>query len=135
MPVTVKQGWRQTDNRFKVAAPDHPLAHFTLFTATEKNTVRHNHRHAPGGFERTDEMLDKHEIRFALGGHPELIAIFEFHAVGGIVLRKGLIGNNNVEPFQLRPFPYSLNSEASMFPRSDSQASSRKFSNHDSESL
>jgi hypothetical protein len=37
--------------------------------------------------------------------------------------------------FQLRPFPYSLNSEASMFPRSDSQASSRKFSNHDSESL
>ena len=71
MPVTVKQGWRQTDNRFKVAAPDHPLPHFTLFTTTEKNTVRHNHHHTPGGFERADDMLDKHEIRFALGGHPE----------------------------------------------------------------
>ena len=27
------------------------------------------------------------------------------HAVGGIVLRKGRIGNDNVEPFQLRPLP------------------------------
>ena len=71
----------------------------------EKNPVRHNHRHAPGGFERADDMLDKHEIRFALGGHPELVAVFELHAVGGIVLRKGRIGNNNVEPFQLCPLP------------------------------
>jgi len=50
-------------------------------------------------------MLDKHEIRFALGGHPELVALFEPHGVGGIVLRKGRIGNDNVEPFQLRAFP------------------------------
>jgi|APCry1669188910_1035180.scaffolds.fasta_scaffold343510_1 hypothetical protein len=27
------------------------------------------------------------------------------HAVGGIVLRKGRIGNDNVKPFQLRPLP------------------------------
>ena len=49
-------------------------------------------------------MLNKHEIRFPLGGHPELIAIFELHAVGGIVLRKGRIGNNNVEPLQFSTF-------------------------------
>ena len=41
----------------------------------EKNPVRHNHRHAPRGFERADDMLDKHEIGFALGRHPEFIAI------------------------------------------------------------
>jgi len=67
--------------------------------------MRHNHRHAPGRFERADHMLDKHEIRFALGGHPEVIALFKLHGVGRIVLRKGRIGNDNVEPFQLRAFP------------------------------
>jgi len=53
-------------------------------------------------------MLDKHEIRFAFGGHPEVIVLFEPHAFSGIVLRKGRIGNDNVEPFQLRALIHGL---------------------------
>jgi len=40
--------------RFKVATFYHPLPLFTLFPSTEKNTMGHDHRHAPGGFERVD---------------------------------------------------------------------------------